>query len=90
MTCTSLFIAILTDRYAHISKGCILTLIGLVHAVQCPGLLIGPVVIGILIEKFSYFAGAFFTAAMFFASFVAVLLLPSRESQDKAIDKLLL
>eukprot|EP00588_Corethron_pennatum_P003057 CAMPEP_0194299206 /NCGR_PEP_ID=MMETSP0169-20130528/60594_1 /TAXON_ID=218684 /ORGANISM="Corethron pennatum, Strain L29A3" /LENGTH=483 /DNA_ID=CAMNT_0039049283 /DNA_START=142 /DNA_END=1593 /DNA_ORIENTATION=- len=88
MTCTSLFIAILMDRYAHTSKGCILTLIGLIHAVQCPGLLVGPAFIGYLIERFSFFAGALFTAAGFFASFVAVLLIPSGKSQDEAIDKM--
>jgi len=79
-TCTSLFVAILSNEYEHTAKGCILTLIGFVHAVMCPGLLIGPVITGMLIDNFeSFYGGAFFLASMCFISLIAVLCLPTNK-----------
>lgn len=78
-------VAIITATFEKMCQERVLTLIGILNALAAPGALLGPVIFGILKEKFSFEAGAFFLSGMLFIGNVALCWVPSPDQQVKLI-----
>lgn len=84
--CISLFVSILADVYGGgVSKNSFFEIVGFVQALEAPGVLVGPVVIGVLIDDFGFNIAAFFCAGVLALSLILILLLPSKQKQLQII-----
>lgn len=84
----SIPLAILTKTFGRVSHLTILSCIGIIHGVQAPGKLVGPVVMGMMYDRYGdYVYGSLFTAFVMFIGIFALLFLPTTEWQIKIVSK---
>lgn len=76
-----LSVAVISEAYYDTAPHVILTLVGAVYAMYAPGTLVGPVLVGLLAEKFDFYVAGFFCAGMFLAGNLALLWIPTPERQ---------
>ena len=70
----------LTSTYSNLTD-CILTHIGFISAFQAPGIFLGPIIIGGIIDRHGFHEAAFFCASFFAVTVISVFFIPSKEKQ---------
>lgn len=84
----SIPLAILTSTFGKVSHLTILTCIGIIHGIQAPGKLFGPVIMGVLFDQSGeYDKGFFFTFGVMFIGNMSLLFLPRTEWQLRVISE---
>lgn len=76
----NIFPPFLTSTYSNLTD-CILTHIGFVSAFHAPGIFLGPIIIGRIIDRHGFHEAAFFCASFFAVTVISVFLIPSKEKQ---------
>jgi MFS family permease len=80
--------AVLSVNYEKVAPEHISTMIGIVHTMYAPGSFLGPVVIGLLVDSFQFYVGAFFLAGIFLLGNLFLFFIPARPAaQVEAINK---